>query len=55
MERKYPDLWQGGPWEQPSRPVVYPPSVSRPVLRIKKKKRRSPQLAGARRFSEVNP
>ena len=42
MEIKHDDLWQGGPWEQPSRPVVYPPSVSRPVLRIKKKKRRSP-------------
>ena len=44
MERKYPDLWQGGPWEQPSRPVVDPPRIpqSRPVLRVKRRKRHSP-------------
>ena len=44
MERKYNDLWQGGPWEQPSRPVVDPPRIPqpRPVLRTKRKKRRSP-------------
>ena len=43
MERKYNDLWQGGPWEQPSRPVVHPTHTPRPrpVLRVKKKKRRS--------------
>ena len=44
MERKYNDLWQGGPWEQPSRPVVNPPHIpkpQRPVLRVRKK-RRSP-------------
>ena len=43
MERKHDDLWQGGPWEQPSRPVVYPTPIPRPrpVLRTKKKKRRS--------------
>ena len=42
MERNYHDLWQGGPWEQPSRPVP-PPSRSdrtqRPVLRVKKRRR----------------
>ena len=44
MERKYPDLWQGGPWEQPSRPVVDPPRIprSRPVLRVRRKRRTSP-------------
>ena len=44
MEKKYPDLWQGGPWEQPSRPVVDPPRIPqpRPVLRVRRKKRTSP-------------
>ena len=42
------DLWQGGPWEQPSRPVLTPPHIpqpqaQRPVLRVKKK-RRSPLI-----------
>ena len=44
MERKNNDLWVGGPWEQPSRPVVDPPRIprpQRPVLRVRKK-RRSP-------------
>ena len=44
MERKHNDLWVGGPWEQPSRPVVNPPHIpkpQRPVLRVRKK-RRSP-------------
>ena len=43
MEKRNPDLWQGGPWEQPSRPVVDPPHISRPrpVLRPKRRKRRS--------------
>ena len=46
MERKTNDLWQGGPWEQPSRPVLTPPCIpkpQRPVLRVKRR-RRSPLL-----------
>lgn len=42
MERKHNDLWVGGPWEQPSRPVVDPPRIpkpQRPVLRVRKKRR----------------
>ena len=27
MESKHNDLWQGGPWEQPSRPVLTPPRI----------------------------
>ncbi len=43
MEKRNPDLWQGGPWEQPSRPVVDPPRIPRPrpVLRTRRRKRRS--------------
>ena len=44
MERNPNDLWTGGPWEQPSRPVLAPPHIprpQRPVLRVRKK-RRSP-------------
>jgi len=41
LERKTTDLWQGGPWEQPSRPVLTPPHIPapRPVLRVRKKRR----------------
>ena len=42
MEKKHNDLWQGGPWEQPSRPVQPLPVISqphRPVLRAKKRRR----------------
>ena len=42
MEKKYNDLWQGGPWEQPSRPVQplpVIPQTHRPVLRVKKRRR----------------
>ena len=44
LDLKHNDLWVGGPWEQPSRPVVNPPHIpkpQRPVLRVRKK-RRSP-------------
>lgn len=36
------DLWQGGPWEQPSRPVLIPPHIPQPpqpVLRVRKRRR----------------
>lgn len=42
LERKTNDLWQGGPWEQPSRPVLTPPHIpqpQRPVLRSRKRRR----------------
>ena len=42
MEKKHNDLWQGGPWEQPSRPVQplpVIPQTHRPVLRVKKRRR----------------
>ena len=42
MEKKTNDLWAGGPWEQPSRPVarpIYIPEPQRPVLRVKKRRR----------------
>ena len=42
LEKKTTDLWQGGPWEQPSRAVLTPPyipPVQRPALRVKKRRR----------------
>ena len=42
MERNNHDLWQGGPWEQPSRSSApHSPSTApqRPVLRVKKRRR----------------
>ncbi len=44
MEENRNELWQGGPWEQPSRPVLTPPHIpqpqgQRPVLRVRKRRR----------------
>ena len=42
MDDRQNDLWQGGPWEQPSRPVLNPPHIpqpARPVLRTRKRRR----------------
>lgn len=44
MEHRTDDLWTGGPWEQPARPV--PPfrrrydTAGRPVLRVRRRRRR---------------
>ena len=42
-DNKRPELWNGGPWEQPSRPVVTPVSIPapRPVLRRRDRRRGS--------------
>ena len=49
------DLWQGGPWEQPSPVFPDPPAVRipaaarvsrRPVLRLRRKRRRWPWFLG---------
>ena len=52
--RQQHELWQGGPWEQPSPVFPAPPAVSvpsggrpaRPVLRLKKRRRRWPWFLG---------
>ena len=54
MERNNKDLWQGGPWEQPSPVFSPPPPVRlpppsrppRPVLRTRRRGSRWPWLAG---------
>ena len=55
MEHNNQDLWQGGPWEQPSPVFSPPPPVHvpppsrrppRPVLRTRRRRRRWPWLAG---------
>ena len=49
MQENPNDLWQGGPWEQSSRPVLSPlqlnvPTPRPPVLRPKQRKRRWPYV-----------
>lgn len=47
LDNNRPELWKGGPWEQPSRPVAtlpHIPAPRRPVLRVKKTRRRSPLI-----------
>ena len=50
MDDRQNDLWQGGPWEQPSPSFPTPPPVSiptaRPVLRTRRRHRRWPFVVG---------
>ena len=55
MDNRNDGLWQGGPWEQPSPAFPAPPAVRippaarvsrRPVLRLRKKRRRWPWFLG---------
>ena len=51
MENNHNELWQGGPWEQPSRPVLSPlritvPTPRPPILRPRQRKRRWPAILG---------
>ena len=50
MDYRNDDLWQGGPWEQPSPARPAPPAFSvpaaRPVLRPRRRRRRWPWFAG---------
>ncbi len=50
MDNRNDDLWQGGPWEQPSPVCPLPPTFSippvRPVLRPRRRRRRWPWFAG---------
>ena len=47
LDKRTDDLWTGGPWEQPSSPALTPPALhipnkSRPVIRVRRRKRRWP-------------
>ena len=52
MDNRNDGLWQGGPWEQPSPAFPSPPAVRipaaprRPVLRVRRKRRRWPWFLG---------
>lgn len=53
MEHPYDELWQGGPWEQPSSPPCTPPSVhiparprQRPRLNVRRRRRKWPLAVG---------